>query len=319
MKELSNAEKLEILKMQEFGVYRQSEGAIIAYNDLTGCQEPVKSFSLENIPVFDAILVFGGYPRIVKNAKAVLEGYYSKYFELPEFMTVGRKPNKGQKNAGAEAEIYEMLMINIGFDKKWVMKNHLVCKSEDTVGNIIEIRRIVQSSPTLGRLQRPRIAVVTEPGYLLRTAQELPFFVSEYEFLFFEASVTPLNEKTFCVESFDDGYGVDVTLASVLNSMRGWNKERLPLPDSKMNLAPSFDSIRKYVEYGFAFYMYPEMMNDLGITDEAKIRQLRNNRKIEVTGYSLDGIKYGNGLPSCQPAYIMQGLQKMIAQINAEK
>lgn len=319
MKELSHAQELEILKMQEFGVYRQSEGEIIAYNSLTGCHEPVKSFTLENIPEFDAILVFGGYPRIVKNAKAVLEGYYSKYYELPEFMTVGRKPNKGQKNTGAEADIYEMLMMNIGFEKNWVLRNHLVCESENTVGNIIEIRKIVQSSPTLGRMLRPRIAVVTEPGYLLRTAQELPFFVWEYEFLFFEAPVTPLEERTFCVERFDDGYGVDVILASVLNSMREWSKERLPLPDSKMKLAPSFDDIRKYVEDGFAFYMYPEMMNDLGIADEAKIYQLRNDRKIEVTGYGLDGVKYGDGLPSCQPAYIMQCLQKMVAQINAEK
>ncbi len=295
---LTEKDVLLLAQIENWCTYRQLNGEVLAFNSLSGRPEPLRSFNLDYIPEFDALLLFGGNPRPVKYAALIMHYFKEKFKHYPEFLTVGGAPNKGQSALKPENECYEEMMIRLGFPSEVILKNHHISNSHSTKENISEIVKLVHGSESLARLARPRIAVVTTAGYSLRAAQELGLALSDYELLFFETPATPQPESLFVSELYD-GYKIDILLASAWHSMnmQSWEVERLPLSPKKMASAPNYDDIHDLVAKGYCFYMYPNMMQDLDFSEQ-EIYELRNQRRIEITGYNLEGEKVGEGWPN---------------------
>lgn len=318
MNELSNAEMRVLEQIENWCTYRQSDGALMAYNSMSGRLEPIRSFSLDNIPEIDALLLFGGNPRPVKYAALIMHGFKEKFGYYPEFLTIGGAPNKGQAFSKPENDRYEDMMLELGFPQNVILKNHIFSNSRSTKENIAEIKQIVRNSETLSWLDRPRIAVVTYAGYSLRAAQELGLALSDYELIFFETPSYSQEEAMFVSERYV-GYRIDILLASAWHSMnpQSWNVERLPLCQAKMQFAPCKENLRRFAEAGYTFYMYPNMLEDLGFNAQ-EVYQMRNKRKIEITGYNLDGEKVGEGLPHAGDIFNQALIDKFIEQVHEE-
>ena len=311
-KKLNSEERAEVLSIASWGVYHT--GDVMAYNASVGCFQPVESFTLQNIPEVDALMVIGGYPRPVVHAAKILKAYQDKYGKLPEFMTVGAGPNKGQVLVDSVNVLTEDALIMMGFNPDWVKKNHIDTFGQDTVSTIDEIKQIVEHSVAMCFQNRPRIAVVTEPGYLLRLAQELSFYIPEYEFVYYETPVTKDKKRTFDCESFD-GYGADIILACAWQSMHEWNEKRLPLTTEKMKTAPTVEQIRKFVGLGYCFYMTPEMLEELGYSDE-EIYLMHETRYKEVLGVDASGLKVSQPMPDTDTKVFMEKVSRLIAEVK---
>ena len=315
---LSNNNLQLIADIENWCTYRQSDGALMAFNSMSDRLEPIRSFNLDNIPEFDALLLFGGNPRPVKYAALVMHYFKVKFSYYPEFLTIGGAPNKGQAYSKPENDRYEDMMLALGFSKDIIYKNHIFSKSRSTKENIAEIKQLVRNSEVLSLLDRPRIAVVTYAGYSLRAAQELGLALSEYELIFFETPSYSQDEAMFISEKYD-GYRIDILLASTWHAMneKSWNIERLPLSPIKMKLAPKKEDLRRLSEKGYTFYMYPNMLEDLGFNNQ-EIYQMRNKRKIEITGYNLDGEKVTEGWPQAGDIFNQALIEKFIEQVHEE-
>lgn len=309
-KKLNSEERAEIIQIASWGVYHS--GDVMAYNASVGCFQPVESFILQNIPEVDALMVIGGYPRPIVHAAKILNAYQDKYGKLPEFMTVGATPSKGQNLPDKLNVLTENAMIELGFDDAWVKQNHVDTLSHDTVSTIDEIKQIVEHSATMCFQNRPKIAVVSEPGYLLRLAQELSFYLPQYEFVFYETPVTKDKKRTFDCESLD-GYGADIILACAWTSMHEWNVKRLPLTTEKMKTAPKAEQIRKFVGLGYCFYMTSEMLEELGYSDE-EIYLMLETRDKEVLGVDVSGLKVSLPMPDADPKIFMEKVSQLIAE-----
>ena len=315
---LSNKDLQLITEIENWCTYRQSDGALMAYNSMSGRLEPIRSFNLDNIPEFDALLLFGGNPRPVKYAALIMHYFKEKFGYYPEFLTIGGAPNKGQAYSKPENRFYEEMMMELGFPPKNILKNHIYSGSRSTKENIVEIKQLVQRNLLLSRRSRPRIAVVTTVGYSLRAAQELGLALSDYELLFFEIPSYSQDEALFVSEKYE-GYRIDILLASAWHSMneQSWNIERLPLSQTKMQFAPKKEDLRHLAEKGYTFYMYPNMLEDLGFNNQ-EIYQMRNKRKIEITGYNLDGKKVAEGWPQTGDIFNQALIDKFIEQVHEE-
>ena len=315
---LSNSELRLLAQIENWCTYRQSDGALMVFNSMSGRVEPLKSFTLDNIPAFDALLLFGGNPRPVKYAAFIMHYFKMKHGHYPEFLTIGGAPNKGQVFSKPENEFYEEMMISLGFPQDVILKNHIHSTSRSTKENIEEIKSVVRNSEFLSKLDRPRIAVVTYAGYSLRAAQELGLALSDYELMFFETPSYSQNEAMFISEKYD-GYRIDILLASAWHSMnqQSWNVERLPLSPAKMQLAPNKENLRHFAEAGYTFYMYPNMLEDLGFNAQ-KIYQMRDKRKIEITGYNLEGEKLGDGWSNAGEIFSQEQFDKFIEKVHEE-
>ncbi len=288
--ELNAFEKEEILKIAKSGICRQND--VLRYNSVSGRMETAATFNLDNFPKFDAVLVIGGYPRAIYHASMVLKAYRKKYGMYPEFMTVGKHSLKGPVLPLSEAEMTERAMIGIGFNKDYVMRNHLEPTGCEINGIVDDIRAIVRRSFVMSQKTQLRIAVISECGLMLNLAQMLSFRISDYEFWYYETPLTPESERVFLYERFD-GYWVDIIIATAFNSQRRWDSERLSPSDSKMQEMPSFDTIRRYIDKGYAFYMTPAMLRDLGYREE-QIKGILDARRLEVVG---DGSPEHPGMP----------------------
>lgn len=311
-KKLNSEERAEIIQIASWGVYHS--GDVMAYNASVGCFQPVESFILQNIPEVDALMVIGGYPRPIVHAAKILKAYQDKYGKLPEFMTVGAGPNKGQVLVDSVNVLTEDALIMMGFNPDWVKKNHIHSEGNNTLATIAEIKQIVVHSVAMRFQNRPRIAVVTEPGYLLRLAQELSFYIPEYEFIYYETPVTKDKKRTFDCESFD-GYGADIILACAWQSMHEWNEKRLPLTTEKMKSAPTVEQIRKFVGLGYCFYMTPEMLEELGYSDE-EIYLMHETRYKEVLGVDASGLKVSQPMPDADTKVFMEKVSRLIAEVK---
>lgn len=311
-KKLNSEERAEILQIASWGVYHT--GDVMAYNASVGCFQLVESFTLQNIPAVDALLVIGGYPRPVVHAAKILKAYQDKYGKLPEFMTVGAGPNKGQVLVDSVNVLTEDALIMMGFNTDWVKKNHIQSEGNNTLATIDEIKQIVEHSVAMRFQNRPRIAVVSEPGYLLRLAQELSFHIPEYEFVYYETPVTKDKKRTFDCESLD-GYGADIILACAWQSMHEWNEKRLPLTTEKMKTAPTVEQIRKFVGLGYCFYMTPEMLEELGYSDE-EIYLMHETRYKEVLGVDASGLKVSQPMPDTDTKVFMEKVSRLIAEVK---
>lgn len=311
-KKLNSEERAEIIQIASWGVYHS--GDVMAYNASVGCFQPVESFILQNIPEVDALMVIGGYPRPIVHAAKILNAYQDKYGKLPEFMTVGATPSKGQNLPDKLNVLTENAMVKLGFDEAWVKQNHIDTFGQDTVSTIDEIKQIVEHSVAMCFQNRPRIAVVSEPGYLLRLAQELSFYLPQYEFVFYETPVTKDKKRTFDCESLD-GYGADIILACAWTSMHEWNVKRLPLTTEKMKTAPKAEQIRKFVGLGYCFYMTPEMLEELGYSDE-EIYLMHETRYKEVLGVDASGLKVSQPMPDADTKVFMEKVSRLIAEVK---
>ncbi len=309
--ELNAFEKEEILKIARVGICRQND--VLRYNSVCGRMETVASFTLDNLPQFDALLVIGGFPRPIYHAAVVLRAYLNKYGVLPEFMTVGRHNTRGQKLPATEVEMTERAMTELGFGRDYIMKNHIEPTGCEINGNVEDIRTIVRLSQIMNKKDQPRIAVVSEHGTLLNLAQTLSFKISDYEFLYYETPQTHDDDRLFVCERYD-GYFADIIIATAFNSQRRWNIERLGLSDSKMNLMPSFDVIRKYVDKGYVFYMSPAMLRDLGYS-ETRIKEMLDMRRLEVLGD--DSAAY-SGMDEAKVEKIAQRFDEMIQNVKKQ-
>ena len=307
-----------LAQIENWCIYRQDDDALMAFNSLSGRGAPIRSFTLDNIPEFDALLLFGGNPRPVKYAALIMHYFKAKFGRYPEFLTIGGAPNKGQAYSKPENERYEEMMMALGFSKEVVLKNHIFSTSRSTRENIVEIKKTVQKSNLLSALERPRIAVVTYAGYSLRAAQELGLALSDYELMFYETPSYSQDEAMFVSEKYD-GYRIDILLASAWHSMneQSWNVERLPLSPEKMKSAPGKEVLRYWAEKGYVFYMYPNMLEDLGFNNQ-EIYQMRNKRKIEITGYNLEGEKVAEGWPETGNVFTDDLIDKFLEQVHEE-
>lgn len=322
---LTNAEVQEILAIKKWGTYRQ-EFPISYPSSLNGAPVTVGSFGIDNLPKLDVLLIFGGYPRIIKHAGEIIMKYDQKYPqpENPEleFGFLGYKPNKGQDTPGSEAQIYAMLMEQLGFDSKRVRKNLIKTFATDTLGHVAEIKQIIRNSDRLSRLDCPRIGLVTEAGYSQVAVQQLAFALRELQFYVFETPITPLSRCTFDVEDIENGYGVDVLLASVLNTLMDWNNTKFPLSKEKLEAFPNKEGIiatvRKYFLKGYAFYLpYPEQWELMGVS-KIDALPLVNSRKIEITGKNIDGVKVGEGWETSSVPALQMQLKNMVDSLLDE-
>lgn len=207
----------------------------------------------------------------------------------------------------------ERAMTELGFDRDYIMKNHIEPTGCEINGNVEDIRTIVRLSQVMNKKDQPRIAVVSEHGTLLNLAQTLSFKISDYEFLYYETPQTRDDDRLFVCERYD-GYFADIIIATAFNSQRRWNIERLGLSDSKMNLMPSFDIIRKYVDKGYVFYMSPAMLRDLGYS-ETRIKEMLDMRRLEVLGD--DSAAY-SGMEEAKVEKIAQRFDEMIQSVKKQ-
>lgn len=318
MKELSNAEKQLVFQMENWATYRYGDGTLMSYNSVSGRVEPVKSFNLDSFIYFDALLLFGGYVRPAKYAAVIMHCFESRFGFYPELLLVGGAPNKGQQTTRPENENYEDILIQFGFPDYVVKKNHIECTSRTTKENVSEIVRAVKGSDRLNGLERPKIAVVTNSGYSLRAAQELCFMLPEYEFIFFETPIASEEERLFNVELYN-GYYVDIILASCWHSLNrdSWYNERLELSEYKLRYAPTYDDLRKLAAKGYTYYMYDNMLHQLGFSSDESYK-LRNQRKIEINGIDLDGNKVGDGLSGGTEIFRPDLVKRFIEQTSEE-
>ncbi len=325
---LRNAEVQEILAIQKWGTYSQ-EYPLYCVSSLNGSHVLVHSFSLDNVPQLDLLVVFGGYPRLVKHLGEVWMKHDKLYPDTEvEIAMLGYKPNKGQDTPGSEAQIYASLLEQLGFDSKRVRKNLIKTFATDTVGNVAELRQIIANSPELSKLDCPRIGMVTHAGYSLTAAQQFGFLMPEAEFYFYETPLTLLCDRFFDVEAIINGYAVDVITGCALRSMMNWNYERLALPQAKVEAFPKMNSlpnpegllqtVKKYFLKGYTFYMpYKEMWKMLNIPEE-QAKELVNNRKVEITGFDIDGKKVGEGWKSSSVPELQRQLNNMVESILDE-
>lgn len=320
MRNLTFTEKREILKMQEWGTYRQHQGALRAFNQQKNCLETVKSFTMDNIPVFDVLFLFGGYIRPLKYAAEIMFRSMQKYGDYPEFVTVGALPNKGQRWTKHENVQFEEGMMNLGFPKKLILKNHVEANSKSTRENKSEFLEIIHRSQTLSRKPRLKVAIVTEAGYSLRAVQEFAQAMPQIEFVVFETPLPREDERILAVESFEQGYFVDLTLANVYHAQKCWETERLPLPTEKMDTAPSMERIKHYFRLGYGFYfVYDNMLEDIGYSgglDAA--REIVEKRKTQITGVNSLGEKTGDGEAWNNPELQGQLVHSLIEEINED-
>lgn len=297
-----------LLTLQEFGTYRMNKGALLVKNPQTSVRVRVQSFNLDNVPKLDAAILIGGYPRPVVEAAEALIIHKSVYGEYPELFCIGYKSPRGQvRNSDfttffklSEEVMYEQLFIALGFSPTWVLKNHWGSQSVDTNGNIAEIRaRLSAQFPG----QRVRVGVFTEAGYSLRLAQELCFALPEYEFIFFEPTITPLKQRKFWVEILHGGYWADITAASVFHAInrQSWGVERLPLPSVYHSQFKRLRRAITQVAYaGYVFYLYKNNLQSLGF-GERWIEEVKAHRQIEVIGLSPDEGQIGQMMKSLNP------------------
>ena len=75
---LTSAEVSEILALQKWATYSQ-EYPIRYACTLNGALVQVDSFGIDNLPKLDALVVFGGYPRIVKYAGEIIMKHRRQY------------------------------------------------------------------------------------------------------------------------------------------------------------------------------------------------------------------------------------------------
>ena len=309
--ELNVFEKEEILKIAKSGICRQND--VLRYNSISGRMETAATFDLDNLPRIDALLVIGGYPRPIYHAAMILRSYRKKYGMLPEFMTVGKHSIRGQIMGGTDADVTEQAMIKLGFDRDYILKNHLEPSGCEINGLVEDIRTIVRRSFGLNWQDQPRIAVVSEYGVMLNLAQMLSFRISDYEFLYYETPQTPEEERMFLYERFD-GYWVDLIIAAAFDSHRRWDSERLAPSNSKMLEIPTFDTIRKYVEKGYVYYMSPSMLRDLGYS-EAVIKEMLDKRRLEIEG---DASGDHLGMPDARVEAKLEQFDVMIQRIREQ-
>ena len=286
-----------IFRMENWATYRESEGALMSYNSMSGRLEPVTSFNLDTIPEFDALLLFGGMIRSVKYAAQIMYLFNHKFGYYPEFLTVGAQSNKNEVLSVDINVLYEDLMLRFGFPEKVIMANHFQSTSTSTKGYIEDIKSCVSRNTSLRMIDRPRIAVVTGSAYSLRAAQELAYKLPDYEFCFFETPLIPEEERIFDYEKLDEGFGVDIVIANCWHSMNeaSYGSERLSLSSSKLLLAPKREDVRHFVERGYTLFMFPDILEEFGF-NATEVYQMRNERCIAVTGRDLAGEVHQKGL-----------------------
>lgn len=327
VKPLRDEELQEILAIQEWGTYKQKYP--LCYENQVNGKMMIHSFSLKHVPQLDLLVVFGGYPGLVKHFGEVWMAHDKLYPDTEvEVAMLGYKPNKGQDTPGSEAQIYASLLEQLGFDSKRVRKNQIKTFATDSIGNIKELRQIIKNSSMLSMLDCPKIGMVTQPGYSLTAAQQFGWMMPDMEFYFYETPQDVLDKSLFDAESIKNGYATDVIVGCALRSMMNWCCERLPLPSAKIETFPMLSFwpnpegmlkvVRKYFLKGYTFYMpYKEMWELLDIPeDEAK--ELVNQRKIEITGFDINGKKVGEGWKSSSLPELQKQLQQMLKNILEE-
>ena len=316
---LTSAEVSEILALQKWATYSQ-EYPIRYACTLNGALVQVDSFGIDNLPKLDALVVFGGYPRIVKYAGEIIMKHRRQYPEpehkAPEIILLGSAPSTGQKIPGtSEALLYAQLLVSLGFDEAYIRRN-LLKEALVYGGKIAELKQIICGSERLSKLDCPRIGLLTEAGHSLSAVQKFAFAMRDVHFLAFETPVAQLCDRLFDVDSLTSGYGVDIVVGNVLSCFTDWNNGRFPLPQEKQNSFPSregaFSVVRKYFMKGYAFCLqHPEQWELIGVS-KVDALPLVNSRKIEITGCDLDGNKAGNGWESSSAAYLRYQMNTMV-------
>lgn len=314
---LSNAEIQEVLAIQKWGTYDETYPLNLP-SSLNGSLMTVRSFGIENVPKLDLLVIFGGHPRVLKHMGEVMMKSDQKFADDDpvEIAALGYKPNKGQDVPGSIASICMAVLAQMGFSRERVYRNQIKAFSTDTVGDINELKQVISHSDSLSKLDCPRIGLVTEAGYSLTAAQQFAFAMPDCQFYIYETPVTQLCDRVFDVERLVGGYGVDVIIASALNTLLDWNNGRLPLSQEKIDAFPGqggiISTVRKYFMKGYGFYLpYHEQWELMGVSaiDAMKIV---NQRKVSITGYNLKGEKVGEPLATSSVPVIQRQLAKMV-------
>lgn len=298
MKKLKKLERDEVIELQKLGTYRRDFAPVMSVNLYNGGMEPICSFTLENIPKVDAMVIMGGYAHPLQQFLEFGKLHANKYGYWPEALLIGMGPNKNQfvpsttarYFGGTEADAYYILGKDLGADHSWLKRNHSRAFSTDGASNAVEIRQKVRASPVLSALGRPRVAVFSEAGYTLRMTQDLAFLLPEYELYIHEAPIVPEDKRLFVYESFD-GYFVDLILACLFHAYNcsEWGLKRMAIPQQMLDIEKNvMRMIKIYASKGYVFYLYPNNLEALGFPSE-EVARLKNQRNLEILGQDADG------------------------------
>lgn len=310
MKKLKKLEREEILALQVLGTYRMEFAPVMGVNLHNGSMEPICSFTLENIPKVDAMVILGGYAHPMQQFLEFGKLHYNKFGYWPEALLIGMAPNKGQfvpsskvrYFGGTEADAYYVLGKDLGADHSWLKRNYSRPFSDSGATNAVEIRQKIKASSVLAELGRPRIAVFSEAGYTLRMTQDLAFLLPEYELYIHEAPIVAEDKRLFVYESFD-GYFVDLILACLYHAYNRneWGLKRMAIPQVLLDREKEvMKVIKMYASKGYVFYLYPNNLEALGFPAE-DIARLKNQRKLEILGQDAEGRQVQKRHPLLEP------------------
>lgn len=320
---LSNAEIQEVLEIQKWATYVENHPLRLT-SSLNGSPIEVHSFTLENVPKLDLLVIFGGYPRVLRHMGEVMMKSDQKFAEDDpvEIAALGYKPNKGQDVPGSIASTCMAILEQMGFPPERVYRNRIEAFSTDTAGDINELKEVIRQSDKLSKLDCPRIGLVTEAGYSLTAAQQFAYAMPDCQLYFYETPVTQLCDRVFDVERIVGGYGVDVIIACALNTLMDWHNGRLPLPKEKIDDFPGkggiIATVRKYFNKGYGFYLpYPEQWELMGFS-RVYAQRIAERRKAAITGYDLKGEKVGEPLETSSLPVIQRQLEDMVDMILDE-
>lgn len=235
----------------------------------------VESFTVDNIPEADVLLVWSKTPRSLEYAAEISAKYRKKYGVYPEFVAI-TSPHTFIDTT-VEANWFEQSMIKLGFSKDWVLKNHtgncMMAESE----SIYEISRVVRS---IHCKAKPKVLVVTGSGFSVKAAQRLPIMLPHIDFSFFEVPQLDFSARLFDCEVFSpETYAVDLLIANVIDVQLRKAGEKIPLSIEKRFERPEVSWLKELVLKGYCGFLRSEMWKFLGLDYNRGMMQSAKRRE----------------------------------------
>ena len=249
----------------------------------------VHSFAMDSIPEADIMLVFGESPRALDYAAEIAVRYRDKYGKYPEFVTVGNLQGSFNQKI-PNAQWFENGMIELGFSKDWVLKNHQQAYGQTSREIIWDINQVIRSIPCK---TKPKVLVITGVGLSLLAAQTLPKMLPHIDFIFFEVPRLDFSTRLFDVEVFSpQTYAVDKLLANVVIAQIYRPQERIELPIEKKFARPEMAWVKDLLLRGYsAFFNTADMWKflrldcNIGLANAAarrkELRVFQKNKNFE--------------------------------------
>ncbi len=237
----------------------------------------VKTFSMEDIPEADVLLVYGNCPRALVYVAEIAIRYRRQYHKYPEFISLG--DGRGMfKNRTLMSEWFQNQMIELNFDPEWILKNDFKPLRRDF--SICEELKRILPLVILPKGRKTKVLAVTGIGNSMVSAQELSARMPEVEFFFFENPQVSDDERIFYDEIFSpDTYAVDCLIAAILDARTSIT---VPLPIEKMIDIPSTKYLIQLVKKGYCGYLSTKDYWSILGFDWKKGREMYETRILEL-------------------------------------